>query len=317
MDNSIKEICDIIIENYRYAIYNLRYDGDYINHFGALTSGYKRMKIEDNRVKAIRSLIKRRTMNMSPFRGDILYILSFLLVENDLDTEKFVDELLDTFNELVEENFIECGHLVIAAYAITKYGDKKERKIICKRMKYIFNIIKQKYGSCTKQDDYVLCALLSLENVKYNDIYEKMDNIFDYFKKLDLFNKNELQGLTNSILLNNAEELIEPISKLIIKLEENDLKIANQFLQLVGFFDNEYNIDNTIYKIKEILKYLSNEETEYYYYIDKDFRNMIAVVIVFMYNNKKDVKYVDEILAFGVYSFLVSKNQGILNEVLA
>ena len=44
---------------------------------------------------------------------------------------------------------------------------------------------------------------------------------------------------------------------------------------------------------------------------------MIAVVIVFMYNNKKDVEYVDEILAFGVYSFLVSKNQGILNEVLA
>lgn len=317
MDNNMKEICDIIIENYRYAIKNLRYDGDYINHFGALTSGYKKMKIEDDRVKSIRSLIKRRTMNMSPFRGDVLYILSFLLVENNLDTENFVDELLDTFNKLIEENFIECGHLVISAYSITKYGDNKERKIICKRMRDIFNIIKQKYDSCTKQDDYVICALLALENVECDHICEEMDSIFNYFKKLDLFNNNELQGLTNSILLNNAEELIEPISKLIIKLEDNDLKIGNQFLQLVGFFDNEYNIDNTIYKIKEILKYLSNEETEYFYYIDKDFRNMIAVIIVFMYNNKKDVKYVDELLAFGVYSFLVSKNQGIFNEVLA
>lgn len=317
MGSSMNEICDIIIENYRYAVQNLRYDGDYINHFGALTSGYKRMKIKDDRVKAIRSLIKRKTMNMSPFRGDALYILSFLLVENDLDSENFTDELLDTFDELVKENFIECGHLVIAAYSITKYADKKERKKICKRMKDIFNIIKQKYGSCTKQDDYVLCALIALENIKCNDIYEQMERIFNYLKKLDLFNNNELQGLTNSIILNKAEELIEPISKLIIKLEDNDLKIGNQFLQLLAFFNDESTIDDTIYKIKEILKYLSDEEAEYYFYIDKDFRNMIAVIIAFMYNNKKDVKYVDEMLAFGVYSFLVSKNQGILNEVLA
>ena len=33
MNKNIKEICDTTVKNYRYAVQNLRYDGDYINHF--------------------------------------------------------------------------------------------------------------------------------------------------------------------------------------------------------------------------------------------------------------------------------------------
>ena len=44
---------------------------------------------------------------------------------------------------------------------------------------------------------------------------------------------------------------------------------------------------------------------------------MKAFVIAFKDNDNSQRKYVDELLAFGTYSFLVSKNQGILNEVLA
>lgn len=316
MDNNMQNICDVIIENYRYTIQNLRYDGDYINHFSALINGYKKNRIEDERIKIVRSLIKNKTGNMSPFRGDTLYIISFLLVEDKLDNEIFIDELLNTFDELTEEHFIECGHLVIASYSIAKYSNKDNRRAVCKRMKNIFSTLKEKYGSCTKQDDYVLCALLSLKDTEDNIMFENMEVISKYIKELDVFNNNEIQGLTNSILVNDNKDSLKNIGNLIIELERNDLKIGQQFLQLVGFCDKEYNVDNIINEVKEVLKYLSNEETEYYYYIDKDFRNMIALIVVFMYNNKKDIKYVDEILAFGVYSFLVSKNQGILNEVL-
>ena len=44
---------------------------------------------------------------------------------------------------------------------------------------------------------------------------------------------------------------------------------------------------------------------------------MIALVIAFKDSNNTVKKYVDELLAFGTYSFLLSKNQGMINEVLA
>lgn len=313
----MRNICDVIIRNYRYAIQHLRYDGDYINHFSALINGYKKNRIEEDRIKRVRSLIKSKTTNMSPFRGDTLYIISFLLVEDKLDNEIFIDELLNTFDELTKEGFNECGHLVIASYSITKYSNIYNRNIVYKRMKNIFIMLKEKYGSCTKQDDYVLCALLSLKDIEDSIILENMEVILNHIKKLDIFNNNELQGLTNSILVNDNKDALENIKNLIVELERNDLKIGQQFLQLLGLCEKEWDTDNIINEIKEVLKYLSNEEVEYYYYIDKDFRNMIALIVVFMYNSNKDTKYVDEMLAFGVYSFLMSKNQGILNEVLA
>ena len=76
-------------------------------------------------------------------------------------------------------------------------------------------------------------------------------------------------------------------------------------------------LDKSIENINEVIEYLCNEESEYSFYIDKDFRNMIAFTIVFMDYDEYKIKYVDELLAFGTYSFLLSKNQGILNEVLA
>ncbi|NFT82331.1 DUF4003 family protein, partial [Clostridium botulinum] len=63
--------------------------------------------------------------------------------------------------------------------------------------------------------------------------------------------------------------------------------------------------------------YFCDEELEYEFYIDKGFRNMLVLVIVFMSMEDENIKYLDELLAFSTYSFLISKNQGVFNEVLA
>ena len=97
MEKIIKEICDTTVKNYRYAVRNLRYDGDYINHFSALLNGYHGKSIPYDEVKKIRVYIKNNTSKMSVFRGDILYILSFLISQSDTDNEKMSDEIIGVF----------------------------------------------------------------------------------------------------------------------------------------------------------------------------------------------------------------------------
>lgn len=77
MNKNIKEICDTTVKNYRYAVQNLRYDGDYINHFSALLNGYYNKNIPQDEVKEVRLYIKNNTSKMSVFRGDMLYIYMF------------------------------------------------------------------------------------------------------------------------------------------------------------------------------------------------------------------------------------------------
>lgn len=317
MNTELKEICDMTIKNYRYAVQNLRYDGDYINHFSALLNGYHKKEIEAKEVKEIRTYIKNKTSKMSSFRGDMLYILSFLISFNHEKRNEVINDTISMLNLLVEEGFQECEYLILASYAIVKYTGEDERNAVIKKMTDIFKIIKEKYGNLTKQDDYLLCALLAINGCKFESITEYMELIFDYISDLNLFSKNGVQGLTNSILLNSDENVTDNVSKLLLELENNDLKIGYQFLQLLGVLVNDQEIDRSIGMIKQVIEYLCAEESEYNFYIDKDFRNMIAFVIVFMSTRIKNNKYVDELLAFGTYSFLVSKNQGIFNEILA
>ena len=44
---------------------------------------------------------------------------------------------------------------------------------------------------------------------------------------------------------------------------------------------------------------------------------MELLPLLLMSDKKDDIKYVDELIAYGVYSFIMSKNQGILNEVIS
>lgn len=305
------------MENYRYAIRNLRYDGDYINHFSALINGYYNKKIIYEDVKKVRLYIKNNTSKMSMFRGDMLYILSFLICLSENDNIEMCDSIIETFDMFLEERFKESEYLVLSAFSIVRYINKSDRLITIKRAKHIFNIIKQRYGNLTKDDDYLLCTLLAINGLELEYMTEYMDFIFNYIHNLKLFSNNGIQCLTNSILLNNNENTPDKISKLLVALEDNELKIGYQFLQLFGVMVENQDIEKSIFDMKEIIEYLCDEESEYNFYIDKDFRNMIAFVIAFKESSEIENKYVDELLAFGTYSFLTSKNQGIINEVLA
>lgn len=316
MKEYLKQICDTTISNYRFATRNLRYDGDYINHYSALLNGYYKREIPYEKVKEIRKYMKNNTSKMSVFRGDILYIVSFLIALSNEDELKVCDEVLTTFDLLLDEGFKECEYLVLVAHSLVKYSTEEERIYVMKKAKHIYLIMKEKYGNLTKEDDYLLSLFLSLNCSSIEYIEEYMGEIFNYMHNLKIFSDNGVQCLTNSILLDNDKDKVEKVENLVNKLQENDIKVGQQFLQLLGFMTKYKDINEKINLMKEIIDYLCNEESEYSFYIDKDFRNMIAYVIAF-FDYENNIKYVDELLAFGTYSFLLSKNQGILNEVLA
>ena len=316
MKDKLINVCDRTVDNYRLAKEELRFDGDYINHFAALTYGCRNEEIPIKKVKEIRSVIKKETSRISVFRGDILYILSFLLAfEGNMDN--IIKKLFVTYGELREFGFRDSQYLVLASYSLVKYVKDEERFKYMVRMREIYDIIRTNYNNVTNHEDYLECALLAINNISNEEILSFMKKQYLRYDRKGILSNNSVQALSMTLLLNDNKVADENIYNLLVDFENTDLRVCHQFLPLLGVSGVSADTDEYIRKLNEVIRYLCDEEGEYEFYMDKSFRVFIAIMIIECCKNNKKERYLKELLSKGVYSLLVSKNQGVISEGLA
>lgn len=316
MEKFLTDRVQLTIDNYRVAKKTLRNDGDIINHLASLIYAHYEKEIPTEEIKEVRKYIKATSSRVSPFRGDMLYILSLLVSLEKEDYKILVEDIYEAFDILVEVGFTEGEHLVLAAFVIAKYGKLKNKYTVANQMKGVYLLLKEKYHSITQEDDYLVCALWALNDVDIETIEEFIDSVFDHMANLKIRSKNVIQGLTNAILLNGSSGHMYRTVELIIYLERKELKIANQFLPVLGVLTNikpREHVEN----VQGVIENLCEEESEYEYYMDRSFRTVIGISIVSFCTISDKRRYIDELLAHGVYCFLKSKNIGLFSEVLA
>lgn len=316
MDRFLVDRIKTTIDNYRIAKEELRNDGDVINHFASLIFSHYEKEIPFERIKEIRKNIKSATTILSPFRGDTLNIISLLIatVDNEKE-EKLIEDMYETMEILEEEGFLSGSYLALTAFTISKYCKYKEKRDIIKKVKELYIILKEKYNDITNEDDYLLCTLLVINNVQLDTVDDFIENIFEHIATSNIRSKNGVQGLANAIILNGSLGEMYRTMEFMLYLEKRNIKIANQFLPLIGVVAN-YNPRKNVDIVEGVIEYLCDEEGEYEYYIDKGFRTIIAIVIVAFCTITDKKRYIDELLAQGVLSFINSKNKGIFEEVL-
>ena len=316
MDKFLVDRIQMTVDNYRLAKEELRNDGDIINHFASLVFSHYEKEIPVERIKEIRKNIKSATTIMSPFRGDTLNILSLLIatVDNEKE-EELIEDMYETMEILEEEGFLSGSYLALTAFTISKYCRYKEKKDIIKKIKELYIILKEKYNNITNEDDYLLCTLWVINNIQADTVDDFIENIFDHISNSHIRSKNGIQGLANAIILNGSSGEMYRTMEFILYLQKRNIKIANQFLPLLGVIAN-YNPRRNVDIVEGVIEYLCDEEGEYEYYIDKGFRTIIAIVIVAFCTMSNKKRYIDELLAQGVLSFINSKNKGIFEEVL-
>ena len=301
MKESLIELCNRVINNYKKSKEEFRYDGEYINHFASLIYGNRNKEVPTKGIKEIRSFIKNNTSRMSYFRGDILYILSFL-IGNEENWKSITEKIILVYEELIEKGFKESHYLVLTAYAIVKYSKGKDLNYIINKTHYIYEDMKQKYDNVTNEEDHLQCALLALNDINTDELYLKMKGVFELILDFDMFSRNSVQGLAMTVLLNKKVE---------------DLKISHQFLSIIGMIRVEDGVQRYVDKVEMVIDYLCEVESQYEFYMDRSFRAFIAIMLIEFSKEVEEERYLEELLSMGVYSFLVSKNQGVFSEVLA
>lgn len=316
MDKFLVDRIQMTVENYRLAKEELRNDGDIINHFASLVFSHYEKEIPVERVKDIRKKIKSDTTIMSPFRGDTLNILSLLIatVDNEKE-EELIEDMYEIIENLEEQGFSSGSYLALTAFTISKYCRGKEKNDIISKIKELYIILKEKYSNITNDDDYLLCTLWVINNIQADTVDDFIENIFDHIADSHIRSKNGVQGLANAIILNGSSGEMYRTMEFMLQLQKRNIKIANQFLPLLGVISN-YNPRRNVDIVEGVIEYLCDEEGEYEYYIDKGFRTIISIVITDFCTMTDKKRYIDELLAQGILSFINSKNKGIFEEVL-
>ena len=316
MDKFLVDRIQMTVENYRLANEELRNDGDIINHFASLVFSHYEKEIPVERVKDIRKKIKSDTTIMSPFRGDTLNILSLLIatVDNEKE-EELIEDMYEIIENLEEQGFSSGSYLALTAFTISKYCRGKEKNDIISKIKELYIILKEKYSNITNDDDYLLCTLWVINNIQADTVDDFIENIFDHIADSHIRSKNGVQGLANAIILNGSSGEMYRTMEFMLQLQKRNIKIANQFLPLLGVISN-YNPRRNVDIVEGVIEYLCDEEGEYEYYIDKGFRTIISIVITAFCTMTDKKRYIDELLAQGILSFINSKNKGIFEEVL-
>ena len=317
MEKFLVDRIDRTVDNYRLAKEYLKNDGDILNHFASLVFSHYEKEIPIDRIKEIRKEIKAATPTMSPFRGDILYIISLLIATTDKEIQQEIIENMFSAMEKLEENgFRPCSHLVLTAYVIGRYGSARKQDEIVYKLKESYILLKEKYNNITNEDDYLLCALWSINNIELKVVNDFIENVYDHVADYNVRTKNGVQGLSNAIILNGSSGQMYRNMEFLLQLQKRDIKIANQFLPLVGVLSNT-NPRRTVDLVEGVIEDLCDKEAEYEFYLDKGFRTIIAVVIVSFCTISDKRRYIDELLAHGVISFINSKNKGIFEEALS
>ena len=316
MDKFLVDRIQMTVENYRLAKEELRNDGDIINHFASLVFSHYEKEIPVERVKDIRKKVKSDTTIMSPFRGDTLNILSLLIatVDNEKE-EELIEDMYEIIENLEEQGFSSGSYLALTAFTISKYCRGKEKNDIISKIKELYIILKEKYSNITNDDDYLLCTLWVINNIQADTVDDFIENIFDHIADSHIRSKNGVQGLANAIILNGSSGEMYRTMEFMLQLQKRNVKIANQFLPLLGVISN-YNPRRNVDIVEGVIEYLCDEEGEYEYYIDKGFRTIISIVITAFCTMTDKKRYIDELLAQGILSFINSKNKGIFEEVL-
>lgn len=316
MEKNLVNRIEMTVDNYRIAKEYLRNDGDILNHFASLVFTHYEKEIPVERVKEIRKYIKSTTTRMSAFRGDTLYMLSLLIATIDQENQiNLIEDIYESMKLLEEQGFDVGSYLVLTAYVISRYNKLRSKREIVTKIKEIYIILKEKYSNITNEDDYLLCALWVINNVQADTVDDFIENVFEHIANSNIRSKNGVQGLANAIMLNGSSGDMYRSIEFILQLEKRNIKIAYQFLPLIGILTS-YNPRKYVDIVEGVIEYLCDEEFEYECYLDKGFRTVIAIAIVSFCTACDKKRYIDELLAQGIVSFIKSKNKGIFEEVV-
>lgn len=282
MKIEIQQELNLMASNFQALKQAFAWDHQSIKHFGALISATKDFKIDPERVKAARVIIKENTSWTSYFRGNNELMLAMMLCNESGYEQRFL-QMKQIHDDLKAYGFKSGVYLPLAAYVIGMAESEKTREQIYQRMNGFYTGMKANHFWLTTGDDYIMSAVLALSDQDIERTLADMESCYTYLNQSGLYKGNELQSLSHIIALGEGDTATKCDRAIAIYkgLKDRKCRLYYQGLSMLGVLallgeDPDHLVD----EIAEVYDELYRTEGYGFWGIDSTLRAILAASIV-------------------------------------
>ncbi|MGL5151074.1 MAG: DUF4003 family protein [Clostridium sp.] len=233
MDVELSSKVSVLTERFSDLKKSLRWDGEILNHFEALLYGTKEKELNKEKIKEIRTYIKRESKWNSSFRGDFVKIFSVILEDNNEYKEIF-RSTKGIYDYLVKGGFLKGSKTAFAALMLSM---RYKGEILDKKAEKLINIKNCIKDVCVKnKNDYLSYVNLATLNKEVDVIVKEFTEIKNILLQVRINYGGYIDSFIASLVVGegDVEDRVEKALRLRGNLNSYIFKIPNKSYPLIG-----------------------------------------------------------------------------------
>lgn len=227
MKKSLNEICGLFIEN-RDLLKNIsKWQNPPMTALCAAAFCAEGKKVDPERFKQCRNLLREHSGLFSYFRGNLEpYLISRLSMQDD-PSGKF-DHIQQNY-EILKQYFWSSEYLILIASVLSDMIPAEKTETCAARGKNIYEMMKKEHPFLTGSEDSIFAVLLAFSPLENQALITEMETCFQLLKRK--FSGNGIQSASHvlTLLPGKAEEKSEKFLSLYEVLADNGKKYGRYF----------------------------------------------------------------------------------------
>ena len=228
MNQSMKERCELFIQNRDAMKGAYKWDGDNMAIMGSVIYTGKMVAADVNKMKEAEEILKKKAGVFSEFRGNLKLAMICNMAMSE-DAEAYFEGVNAVYKELNKNKLFGSDYRLLAAMII--YGDKNPDKMAgVERAQKIFQDMKKEHPFLTSDEDITTAAMLAISDMDIDAMIKNMEECYGTMKKF-FSSQNAVQSLSHVLALNNqpVEEKCQQVKDIFENLKDAKRKYGTSY----------------------------------------------------------------------------------------
>lgn len=227
MREELQKKCELFVENKRRMEKTFKWENSQQHFLSAAVFAMQNRKLEPERIKAARNLIRKKNTTFSSFRSYAeLSLATFLALEED--PEMALAKTM-RIHEHLKKSVWDASFLPVISYLLSKRVEENEMERVNEKAKEIYKEMKKKHPFLTGTEDFNYALLFALSDRSAEGCIREMEGCYEGVVKT--FGKQDsTQALSHILGLGeeNASYKTARTIKLFEKIREKGLKYPKE-----------------------------------------------------------------------------------------
>lgn len=313
MEQKIDEKVKLFVENRNIMQSSFWLESSIIFPLSALIYASRGLKIDPQKIKDCKKIIKNNSGAFSNFRGVGILSLATLLSLEESGEEMF--SKVQKVYAMLKKDFRSSPFLPFTAFLIAKDVEEDAYEKVVSKAKDMYDLMKSNHPFLTSGEDTSFAALFAMSPEPNEEFAKDMEECYEILKQFFSIG-NALQTLSHVLAISEEkpQDKCNLTMDLYNRMRDYNIKFGRGYeLPILGVLAlNISDSDRTIRDIDQIQEYLKNQKGFGIFGIGKKQRIMYAAILASQIRSEKDESVLNTATVNTVTSMVIAQQAAMI-----